>query len=82
MGLTGIALIELSPGSFWAESFHLWTTTGGVAIGVIWVTMLFAMSMGIIARTSSEDEVLRAEFGEQWRHWAKGTPYKLLPGFF
>lgn len=82
MGLAGVALIELSPGSSWAETFHLWTTTGGAAVAFIWLTTLFVMSMGIIARTSAEDEVLRAEFREQWKHWAKGTPYKLLPGFF
>lgn len=82
MALSGIALIQLAPGSFWAEGLQLWSTLGGMAVAFAWLAILLIMPLGIIARTSAEDDVLRDTFQEQWAEWARKTPYKLVPGLF
>ncbi|CCM03969.1 uncharacterized protein FIBRA_06125 [Fibroporia radiculosa] len=81
MALTGVALIELGPGSWWAD-MGIWTTTGGVAAALTWLGVLGIMSSGIIIRTAAEDRVLSKEFGEQWDAWARNTRYKLCPTLF
>ncbi|KAI0951884.1 hypothetical protein AcW1_004130 [Taiwanofungus camphoratus] len=80
--LTGIALIQLSPGSWWSEGIGLWTTLTGVTFACLWFAMLMILPAGLIGRTNAEDKVLRSEFGKQWDDWAERTPYRLLPGVY
>lgn len=81
MALTGVALIELGPGS-WLADMGIWTTVGGMAAALTWLGVLVIMSSGVIVRTAAEDRVLRQEFGEQWDAWAKNTQYRLCPVLF
>ncbi|KZT12676.1 uncharacterized protein LAESUDRAFT_11212 [Laetiporus sulphureus 93-53] len=82
MALAGIALMQLGPGSMWAEGFKLWTTPGGTLLSFFWLGILMIIPFGIVSRTKIEDHVLRNEFGRQWSDWAARTRYRLLPGIF
>lgn len=35
--------------------------------------------LGVFLRMRTEDEILREEFGDQWRSWAEKVPYVLVP---
>ncbi|KAH9843782.1 uncharacterized protein C8Q71DRAFT_825774 [Rhodofomes roseus] len=82
LALTGMALMQLGPGSYWTDNLRLWSTPVGVVMGCLWLGILSIIPAGIIARTAVEDEVLRKEFGGQWDNWAQKTEYKLVPGVF
>lgn len=38
--------------------------------------------VGLCARLSSEDRMLKGHFGKQWSDWATRVPYKLVPGLY
>jgi len=82
---TGMILIGIgnmlcmgAEGSWWRESGLLNTAFGKYILpawAVYWIGVPFALSL----RVPKEDEVLKREFGEEWKAWAKRTPYRLIP---
>ncbi|OBZ74035.1 Protein-S-isoprenylcysteine O-methyltransferase B [Grifola frondosa] len=82
LAFAGIALIQMSSGSWWNECAGLWSTVFGKAAASLWLTILGGTLTTFVLRTGAEDKVLRDEFGEQWDNWAKRTPYKLFPGIY
>ncbi|KAI0768777.1 hypothetical protein BD413DRAFT_561340 [Trametes elegans] len=75
---SGQLLVQLSAGSWVAESGILETTGGKVVLGLWTLVNVYFTFMGV-RRVPKEDAVLREEFGEQWDRWAKKTPYALIP---
>ncbi|GJE91541.1 isoprenylcysteine carboxylmethyltransferase family protein [Phanerochaete sordida] len=81
LGVIGLSLIHLGPGSTFAE-LHLWYTTLGRIAGMCQCAAVFYVVWTIYVRMPKEDAVLRERFGDEWQAWAKRTPYKLLPGVY
>jgi protein-S-isoprenylcysteine O-methyltransferase Ste14 len=50
--------------------------------GVVWVTVLGTLSVGLSKRMDKEDKMLEKNFGEAWRAWAKKVPCRLVPGVY
>lgn len=82
LALVGMAVMQLGPGSWWADVAGMWSTPAGVVLGCAWLGLLSIIPVGIVARTAAEDKVLHKEFGQQWEAWAQNTPYRLVPGIF
>ena len=74
----GTLLMGYGPGSLLAESGVWCTAPGLMAVGT---GVGFAvLSLGLLVRrVPGEDAVLRREFKEEWRAYAKRTPYRLIP---
>ncbi|CDO68286.1 hypothetical protein BN946_scf184799.g13 [Trametes cinnabarina] len=74
----GMPLALFTPGSYFVESglagSRLYRSVAGAAV----LYMAF-LTMRLLRRVPKEDEVLSTHFGDQWRAWAKTTPYKLVP---
>ncbi|KAI0667640.1 hypothetical protein C8Q78DRAFT_1071742 [Trametes maxima] len=77
----GLVIIQTSLGSWIVESGVIRTTTGLIITGG-WLSYNLHIVVMLFPRMRSEDEVLRKQFGDQWRQWAKITPYKLVPGIY
>ncbi|CDO76870.1 hypothetical protein BN946_scf184901.g7 [Trametes cinnabarina] len=74
----GMLAMQLSSGSWLAVSGALNTPVGRSLIGA-WVGWTALTLVGLVRRVSTEDAVLRKEFGAHWDAWAKKTPYALVP---
>ncbi|OBZ69398.1 hypothetical protein A0H81_10672 [Grifola frondosa] len=77
----GIVMLQLSPGSCW-EAFGVWRCAMGVLCALGWISVWIMFGVGIVARTTVEDRVLKEAFGKEWEEWAKLTPYRLLPRIY
>ncbi|PIL35218.1 hypothetical protein GSI_03008 [Ganoderma sinense ZZ0214-1] len=78
LGIAGIVTVGLGPGSYLYESGMLanpWVAGPAAAWALWWASV----AGGVVRRVSTEDEVLRNRFGQEWEEWAKRTPYKLVP---
>ncbi|KAI0647933.1 hypothetical protein C8Q79DRAFT_999455 [Trametes meyenii] len=78
---TGLIFMQTSPGSWIVESGVLRTNAGLIITGC-WLFYSLHIIVMLFPRMRSEDEVLRKQFGDQWRNWAKSTPYRLVPGVY
>ncbi|KAM5540914.1 hypothetical protein V8D89_005558 [Ganoderma adspersum] len=78
LGIAGIASVGLAPGSYLYESGMLANplVAGSAAAWALW---WICLTGGVIRRVSTEDEVLKNRFGQEWEEWARRTPYKLVP---
>ena len=54
----------------------------GRGAALIQVVLMLAVSSGLVARMTIEDDALRKTFGKQWDEWARRVPYKLIPGIY
>lgn len=77
----GAAISQMGPGSYWAES-GMWRGVIGQVYGVVYLSMIAYLTIGIVIRVRQEDGILRAEFQQQWDMWAKDTRYRLIPYIF
>ena len=78
----GLLIYQHSAGSWWAEA-HIWSSTWGKLVGVVWLSYVtFCIVSVIFIRVAKEDEVLRSTFGDEWVEWSKRTPYKIFPGIY
>ncbi|KAA1469128.1 hypothetical protein DENSPDRAFT_864001 [Dentipellis sp. KUC8613] len=77
----GMLLCTFGPGGWLYEAG--WLSSGLVRTAAVmlgaWVVYLLT---GMVRRTSSEDRMLKREFGKEWEMWAKRVPYKMIPGIF
>ncbi|KAI0649660.1 hypothetical protein C8Q79DRAFT_939843 [Trametes meyenii] len=78
LAFVGMLLLELAPGGWLRESGLLHTLGGRMAFGTWLLSAIFTV-LSVVRRARQEDDVLREEFGERWREWAKKTPYVLVP---
>ena len=78
LGIAGIASVGLGPGSYLYESGMLANplVAGSAAAWTLW---WISVTGAVVRRVSTEDEVLKNRFGQEWEEWAKRTPYKLVP---
>nr|VWO96389.1 NADPH oxidase 1 [Ganoderma boninense] len=76
--IAGNFLLLASPHSLFAEA-GLWRSAGGRAVAGTVMAYLGWVTMHLVRRTASEDEILRNEFGGRWDEWAARTPYRLIP---
>lgn len=74
----GVVTTSFAPGSWYAECVG-WNSVASKAFTAFWVAWSLLTPALLMTRASKEDEVLRAQFGEEWEAWAKKTPYKLVP---
>ncbi|KAI0771271.1 hypothetical protein BD413DRAFT_476011 [Trametes elegans] len=78
VAIGGVLVLHPAPGGWLAESGALDTLAGKAASGA-WALWLGSIVVSAIGRITTEDAVLRKEFGGQWAVWAKRTPYVLVP---
>ncbi|OJT09760.1 hypothetical protein TRAPUB_13719 [Trametes pubescens] len=77
----GLVVSELCSGSWIRESGVLEHLLGQVLVGV-WATYVICIQVVLLQRVAKEDQVLRAQFGEEWKAWFRRTPYALVPGVY
>ena len=74
----GNALLLADAGSYFVEAGWSRVPAAQAAAAAAFAHMsLIAINM--FFRVSTEDRVMRQEFGEAWDRWAKATPYRLIP---
>lgn len=81
IGMSGIVLSLLGPGSVYAE-LGFWTNPIMSVAGLVMSLLMSFIVLGIALRVSKEDLALKAEFGKDWEAWARRTPHKLVPGIY
>lgn len=74
----GVVLCYFSPGSWYRECVG-WETVMSKVFTAAVVLNSLGIPLMLLGRVSTEDEVLRKEFGPEWESYAKRTPYKLIP---
>ncbi|GJE88793.1 isoprenylcysteine carboxylmethyltransferase family protein [Phanerochaete sordida] len=74
----GVVTTSFAPGSWYAECVG-WGSPASKAFGALWATWSLIVPVLLMTRVNKEDEVMRAQFGEEWEAWARRTPYKLVP---
>lgn len=55
------------------------STRTGLAVVLPIVTIAIGVVIGLMDRMGKEDELMKQQFGEEWKKWAKTVPYKLIP---
>ncbi|KAK7026039.1 hypothetical protein VNI00_015766 [Paramarasmius palmivorus] len=78
MSVIGSALVHLTKGSWIIESGFSNTLMGKILLGS-WIGTFGVTLIILILRVGPEDEVVRTQFGEQWKEWSKTVKYKLIP---
>ena len=76
--IAGNFLLLADPHSFFSAT-GLWASAGGRAVAGVVVGYLSWVTVQLLKRAVTEDEILRGEFGAQWDEWARKTPYRLIP---
>ncbi|KAI1785066.1 ICMT-domain-containing protein [Ganoderma leucocontextum] len=76
--MVGNFTLLATEGSYFTEA-GLWGTMAGKVVACSVMGYLSWVTINLIKRTASEDEILRKEFGAQWDEWEKKTPYRLIP---
>ncbi|OCH92219.1 hypothetical protein OBBRIDRAFT_833565 [Obba rivulosa] len=74
----GNLLCMFANGSWWKES-GLLDTPLGKFIAPAWILYFIGVPLALALRVPQEDAVLSKEFRDEWKVWAKNTPYKLVP---
>ncbi|KZT64362.1 hypothetical protein DAEQUDRAFT_732751 [Daedalea quercina L-15889] len=78
MGGVGISLVHIAQGS-WLRECGILQTRAGKALWTLHVGVLAFIYLGVLWRTSGEDEMLKKHFGKDWEAYAKRVPYRLIP---
>ncbi|KAH9986321.1 hypothetical protein BJV74DRAFT_774992 [Russula compacta] len=81
LGVIGTLLVHFGPGSWWVRAGWLGTLAGQV-YALCWFAMETYVLSSIMARASTEDALLRKQFGGEWDAWASRVPYRVIPGVF
>jgi len=81
LGVVGTLLVHFGPGSWWARAGWLGSPTG-LVYALCWLGMETYVLSSIMARTPTEDALLRKQFGAEWDAWAAKVPYRIIPGVF
>ncbi|KAI1781608.1 ICMT-domain-containing protein [Ganoderma leucocontextum] len=76
--MVGNFTLLATEGSYFTEA-GLWGTMAGKVVACSVMGYLSWVTINLIKRTASEDEILRKEFGAQWNEWEMKTPYRLIP---
>ena len=74
----GNALLLASAGSYFVEAGWSRVPAAQAAAAAAF-THMSLIAVNMFFRVSTEDRVMRQEFGEAWDRWAKATPYRLIP---
>lgn len=51
-------------------------------LACMWATGLYMIYLIVYGRMNREDAMLETRFGEEWRVWARGVPWRLVPGVY
>ncbi|KAF8841343.1 hypothetical protein BDN67DRAFT_901570 [Paxillus ammoniavirescens] len=78
---TGLFLMHGNPDS--------WLRTSGVLefiplriLLLGWGGVSFVLTVGLFARATQEDRLMRDQFGEEWDRWASVVRYRIVPGIY
>lgn len=75
--LIGSTCVLLAPGTWTAEQgVH---TPFGALLLCLWLLKCTFAFRGTAVRLRAEDDLLHANFGEEWENYAKSVPFKLIP---
>lgn len=74
----GNLLCNFTSGSWWTECGALNSPTGQLA-ALVWAGWWVITPSILVLRIPKEDGVLKKEFGDEWKAWARKTPYTLIP---
>ena len=77
----GTVLCHFGPGSWYADRVG-WASFASRMFMAAWAGWCVIVPSLLGRRTSTEDAILRREFGEEWDSYAEKTPYKLIPYIF
>jgi protein-S-isoprenylcysteine O-methyltransferase Ste14 len=81
LATVGTFICQLSPGTWMAESG--WFESTGVRVAyALWLAYQAYIPYMMLHRTNVEDQMLRNNFPEEWKRWARQTPYKMIPYVF
>ncbi|KAI9452584.1 hypothetical protein F5148DRAFT_1235681 [Russula earlei] len=81
LGVVGTLVVHFGPGSWWARAGWLGTLSGK-AYAMCWCAMEIYVLASILVRASTEDVLLKKQFGAEWDAWAARVPYRVIPGVF
>ncbi|KAK0499089.1 hypothetical protein EDD18DRAFT_1155365 [Armillaria luteobubalina] len=81
MTMAGEAIIQCSRGSWLRECGLLSMFAPRVYLALLIFPMLL-LSYSSTMRGIREDKSLEELFGDEWRDWAKRTPYRLIPSIY
>jgi protein-S-isoprenylcysteine O-methyltransferase Ste14 len=75
--LVGIAVCYTGKGSWLKEC----TLNGQLFQALAWIWMFYGI-LCIFLRMRNEDDMLKKEFGKDWKAWRKAVPCKIFPGVY
>ncbi|KAJ3558751.1 hypothetical protein NP233_g11443 [Leucocoprinus birnbaumii] len=78
--LIGSTCVLLAPGTWTAE--HGIRSPIGALLLCLWLLKCAFAFRGTAIRLRAEDDLLRANFGEEWENYAKRVPFRLVPGVY
>ncbi|OAX43331.1 ICMT-domain-containing protein [Rhizopogon vinicolor AM-OR11-026] len=82
MQFIGVLILHGSQTSWLRDSGALDTFPGLKQFVLLWLAIAIAAAMGVLLRTSQEEEVVKSHFGDEWERWAKVARYRLIPGVY
>lgn len=83
-GTYGFLLIHLSSGSWLKECSGISEISPAGKAYASWgmALIVIGLTAGTIARTFSEDQLMKDAFGREWDSWASRVHHRLIPGVF
>jgi len=66
----------------WLRDSGVLAIPGLKAIVLIWLIERTITAICLVRRISEEEEVVKSNFGDDWKRWAKVVRYQLIPGIY
>jgi protein-S-isoprenylcysteine O-methyltransferase Ste14 len=82
MQYIGVLILYGSRTSWLRDSGVIDTIPALKSAVLVWVVEGAITTMGLLLRVSQEEEVMKAQFGDEWKRWAKVVRYRLIPGIY
>ena len=66
----------------WLRNSGVLAIPGLKAIVLAWLMERTITAISLIRRISEEEEVVKSNFGDDWKSWAEAVRYQLIPGIY
>ncbi|TFY78829.1 hypothetical protein EWM64_g5183 [Hericium alpestre] len=81
LNMVGSAIVHFGTGS-WFRECGWFGAVRGRRYMMLWFLFRIVEMTNLTLRTWKEDGMLREQFGDAWKKWARDTPYRLIPFVF